>query len=947
MLYYLNYYKGKMAMSLNILFQPAISVMNKLSFKTKILASMTILFLVFLFPSRTLFTDYINKSNRYDKQLIGLKYIEAIHGFIHTVQLHRSASIEYLQGNKEIQEDLEDLESKFYHQRKEIMDFDATHLNILTSEQNFAKAIALFELMKFENFDDKTSVDKIYIEHSKIVDRLVDTIKDIANKSNFARSKDLRINYLASMLQEKLLRLYETNRQLKDTTKRQIQNGFTLKSQKLLLYSLNTDLSSFQENLKENKLLSELDNYHNLEKLATAIIYNISEQLQILDENILAKNNQNILHRELFLKKVTEGIVLQDKFYDRILYTYENTINNLKAQLKGNEWSLFLVLISILAFAFYVFIAFYQSITGNLKKLQTASELISTGQTKIKLEVDKPDEIGDALLAFNTMSEKLSKNIAFLDGYKKAIDKSSIVSKTDIYGIITYVNKMFCDVSGYSEEELLGRSHNIVRHPDMPSGVFEDMWNTIKSKKIWKGTLKNRNRDGSAYIVKATILPILDSDNNILEYVAVRHDITELEESKEEIKKQRTDFLTGLPNRQQLLVDLKSAVKPIILYINIDDFSGFNDFYGSAIGDSVLLNLANRLSELREKENFKLYKLQADQFILLFEDEYLAKKNLQEYFIDVVEKIEEDISNINLENQNRVNISVSGGVSTYYDHDNYQTLILYANIARKKAKQLHKKFLLFEPSMRKSEDYAKNIEWIKRIKEAIDDDRIVTYFQPILNNKTEKIMKYETLVRMLDRDGDPVPTWTFLEIAQKAKLYPDITKIVIDKAFKKFENLPEIEFSLNLTIDDILSKTTTSYIFDKLANYNYSNRVIFEITESEEVNDYKIINDFIKEVKKYGVKIAIDDFGSGYANFEHIINIDAEYIKIDGTLIKNIATDKNAKIITEAIISFSRKLGRKTITEYIHNKEVYKIVKDLGADYSQGFYFGMPLPDLV
>ena len=947
MLYYLNYYKGKMFMSLNTLFQPAISVMNKLSFKSKILASIAILFLVFLFPSKTLFFNYIQKSNRYDKQLIGLKYIEAIHNMINTVEIHRSASIAYLQGDKTAQDDLEDSESQFYHLRNKIMEFDETHLNILTSEQNFAKAIARFELMKFKKFDDQISIDKVYREHNKIINRLIKSIREVVVVSDFARSKDLRVNYLALMLQDKLLKLYETTRQLKDTIQRDINNSFTLKSQKLLLYSLYRDLNSFQENFKENKLLSELDTYHSLEQLMTAVIYNISELLEILDEDVLSSKEHHLLNKDLLLKKIDKGITLQEDFYRSILYTYDATIKDLKSKLKGKEWSLFLVLVSILLFVFYIIIAFYQSITGNLKKLQTASELISTGQTKIKLEVDKPDEIGDALLAFNTMSEKLTENIAFLDGYKKAIDKSSIVSKTDTYGIITYVNKMFCDVSGYSEEELLGRSHNIVRHPDTPSEIFEDMWRTIQEKKVWKGTLKNRNKDGSAYIVQATILPILDSDKNILEYVAVRHDITELEESKEEIKKQRIDFLTGLPNRQQLLVDLKSAVKPIMFYLNIDNFSGFNDFYGSTIGDLVLINLANCLSELREREEFKLYKLQADQFILLFEDEYLAKQNLKEYFRGLLKQIEEDISNINLEHQNRISISVSGGVSTYYDHDNYQNLIVYANIARKKAKESHKKFLLFDSSMRKSEDYAKNIEWIKRIKEAIDDDRITTYFQPIIDNKSEKVMKYETLVRMLDRDGDPVPTWTFLEIAQKAKLYPEVTRIVIDKAFKKFEDLPEIEFSLNLTIDDILSKTTTDYIFDKLENYQYSNRVIFEITESEEVSDYKIINDFIKEVKKYGVKIAIDDFGSGYANFEHIINIDAEYIKIDGTLIKNIDSDKNAKIITEAIIDFSRKLGRKTITEYIHNEEVYQIVKELGADYSQGFHLGMPLPELV
>ena len=200
---------------------------------------------------------------------------------------------------------------------------------------------------------------------------------------------------------------------------------------------------------------------------------------------------------------------------------------------------------------------------------------------------------------------------------------------------------------------------------------------------------------------------------------------------------------------------------------------------------------------------------------------------------------------------------------------------------------------------------------------------------------------------MLDRDGHPVPTWIFLEIAQKAKLYPQVTKIVIDKAFKTFAKLPHIEFSLNLTIDDILSKSTTDYIYEKLENYEHTNRVIFEITESEEVNDYKVINDFIKGVKRYGVKIAIDDFGSGYANFDHIINIDADFIKVDGSLIQNINKDKNARIITEAIISFSNKLGKKTITEYIHSKEIFDIVKELGADYSQGYYLGEPSPKLL
>ncbi|MBU1667261.1 EAL domain-containing protein [bacterium] len=907
--------------------------------------SISILFILLLFPSRTVFMNYVEKSNTYNKQLIGLEYIEIINKFIKTVQIHRSLSKSFLNGDKTLIEEITDIEDKFYKQKHTLMDYDAQHLKILKSNQNFAKAIALFEVIKIDKVDATIPNKKNFGTHGEIVDKLIKTILNISEATTFSASKDLRINYLADMLQEKLLRLYEFSRQLKDSSTDSLNKQYILKEQKKILFSLSTDLSTLKLNLKENKLLRELRNYHSLEEQTTSVTYKLENILNVIDENILS-NQETTFNNQTFLNKTTEAIESQETLYEMFNYTYKDTTEALKSEVNKQLWSLFMVFLSILMVALYIFIAFYQSITGNLKKLQTASEMISSGQTKIKLEVDKQDEIGNALLAFNTMSEKLNENISFLDGYKTAIDNSSIVSKTDLKGIITYVNKMFCDVSGYSRKELIGRSHNIVRHPDMPKGAFRDMWQTIQAKQIWKGVIKNRTKSGDAYIVDATVLPILDRDGEIIEYVAVRHNITELEKSKEEIKKQRTDLLTGLPNRNQLLEDLKTAIKPIVFYLNIDDFSGFNDFYGSSIGDNVLLNLAKTLNKIKKEKHFQLYKLQADQFILLFQEGFLAKNNFQIFFEELVEYIETKISEINLENQNRISISITSGAASYYAHDNYQKLILYSNIARKKAQSEHKKFLLFNHSMRKNEDYAKNIEWIKKIKEAIDEDRVVTYYQPILDNKTGKIVKYETLVRMIDRDGHPVSTQTFLEIAERAKFYPQITKIVIEKAFKTFENLPSFEFSINLTIDDILSKETRKYIYEKLAMYPNSHNVVFEITESEEVNDYKIINEFIQSIKKYGVKIAIDDFGSGYANFEHIISIDADFIKIDGSLVKNLTTDKNARIITEAIIAFSKKLGRKTITEYVHNAEVYQIVKDLGADFSQGFYLGVPSSEI-
>jgi PAS domain S-box-containing protein/diguanylate cyclase (GGDEF)-like protein len=929
-------------MTLKQLLSPALYLMNKLSFKSKIIFSIVLLSILLLFPSRTMFLNYYDKGSIYDKRLSGLEYIEIVYKIIETVQKHRTLSKIYLSGNTDVDEDIRDNEEKFYNQKASLLNYDAEHFKIIASDQDFAKAISLFKMVTLDKFDSTLPEKKIFQTHIEIIEKLIKTILTISKESTFSKSQDLKINYLADMLQSKLLYLYEYTHELKDLSYGDENKNETVRKKKLL-DKLTINLNSLKLNLKENSVLTKLDNYPLLEEKTTSVSYKLETLLTLINNNN-SNSNYNLYNNPILINKISSNIVAQEELYQMFVYTYKQVIQELRNDLENNISKLILLFLAIIFIALYIFVAFYQSITSNLKKLQTASELISSGQTKITLQVDKKDEIGDALLAFNTMSEKLDENISFLDGYKTAIDNSSIVSKTNLKGTITYVNQLFCDTSGYSKKELLGRSHNIIRHPDMKKSTFKDMWSTIKAKKVWKGIVKNLSKNGETYIVKVTVLPILNRYGKIIEYIAIRHDITELEKSKEEIKKQRTDLLTGLPNRNQLVEDLKSAINPTIFYMNIDDFSGFNEFYGTEIGDNVLINLANILREMQKKKHFQLYKFQSDQFILLFKENYFDDINFHSFCEELIEDIEKQISTLQIKNQNRVNISLSSGAANHYAHDNYQNLILYANIARKKAQEQQKKFVLFDHSMRKSENYAQNIEWINKIKEALVEDRIVTYYQPIIDNATGKIVKYETLVRMLDKEGNTVPTWTFLEIAQKAKLYPQVTKIVINKAFQAFEEFPQYEFSVNLTIDDILSKEITEFIYDKLKNYNNSHRVIFEITESEEVRDYKIINNFIENVTKYGVKIAIDDFGSGYANFEHIISINAHFIKIDGSLIKNIDTDKNARIITEAIINFSKKLGKKTIAEFIHCEEIYDIVKDLGADYSQGFHLGMPSP---
>jgi len=531
--------------------------------------------------------------------------------------------------------------------------------------------------------------------------------------------------------------------------------------------------------------------------------------------------------------------------------------------------------------------------------------------------------------------DRLDEKIQRLEQYKMVLDYNSIVSKTDVDGTITYVNDKFCEISGYSRQELIGRKHNVIKHPDNHPDMYAAMWNSITNKKIWQSTLKNRKKNGETYYVKSTIVPILNSNEQIVEYIAARTDVTELIRKDEIIQNQFIDELTGLKNRAALLYDLKTeAVKQAsLILINIDRFSDINDYFGYFAGDEILKGFSNKLLAYKKKA----YRISGDEFAILCEHE--LNDNAKEEIYRIVNGLER--SSYVVEGL-KISLFLSCGVS-YAKKDEIYKL---SHIALKENKRSNKKITIFNENPQLQHRIKENIEIISKIKYAIDKNLFLPYYQGIVDNRTKKIVKYEALIRLKTENNEILPPRIFLEHAKKAKLYTQLTMIMIDKVFDRFADSDYV-FSINFTREDIESHDVIKCLLENLERYSCGKRVIIEIVESEGIENFDEVSSFINKIKKHGCKIAIDDFGTGYSNFSYLGKLDIDFIKIDGSLILDIHKGGIKQATLESILHIAKRMNIKTIAEFVEDEKTYKLLQDMGIDFSQGYYFSKPQEELL
>ncbi len=394
------------------------------------------------------------------------------------------------------------------------------------------------------------------------------------------------------------------------------------------------------------------------------------------------------------------------------------------------------------------------------------------------------------------------------------------------------------------------------------------------------------------------------------------------------------DELTGLPNRTKLKEDLKETEEAALLLVNVDDFREINDLFGDAAGDLALAEIAKRLNALtRWTANSRLYKLHADEFAFL-----CPGSRARDFLELLARRIGREADRMIVLADSTVRVTVSVGIAVGTGN-----LFAEADIALRIAKQSRETYEFYDRGMGMPERYRENVHSLGRIRYALASDSFVPYFQPILSNATETVTKYECLARMKDGDGVALPV-DFIAISRRAKLYPAITRQIFAKAFERFRGAP-VDFSVNLSLDDILNADTHSFLLDWIDRADLGRNLIFELLETDRMEDSPEVFRFLDAVRERGCRIAIDDFGSGYSNFNFVLRVRPDFLKIDASLVRRVADDANARLVVKTIVDFAKTLGVSTVAEHVHERRVFERVRELGIDFTQGYYVGEPLPD--
>jgi diguanylate cyclase (GGDEF)-like protein/PAS domain S-box-containing protein len=583
----------------------------------------------------------------------------------------------------------------------------------------------------------------------------------------------------------------------------------------------------------------------------------------------------------------------------------------------------------------------------NVERRDHAEKALKVANEELEIRVE--DRTRELVESNRRLEESKSRITAIMENVADG------VITFDEHAIIESFNRAAEQIFGYDAAEAIGRNIAFLTSGHNVSRVEQSIWRNNTDDAQGEEVTAIR-KDGGRFPLEISVRQIT-LDNRDLSIAIVR-DITERKAMIEHLQHLADhDTLTGLFNRNYFRQELDRLVERIkrseesqsaLFYIDLDNFKTVNDTLGHAAGDNVLKDVASILRQRTRKSDL-LCRLGGDEFtVIIYNANEKQATQIAESFRKEMESYAYE------EGKQKIDVGCSIGVAMITQQSKTAEILLaHADYACHQAKKAGRNCVRVfnETDAATISSLCTDIGWSHKIKQAVENNNFVFHYQPIVNTETQQVDTYEVLIRMLDDNGQLIMPGGFLPAAERFSLAPSIDLWVIEHAIEELsirrkEN-PRLRFTVNLSSQSLSSDTLVESINMALNRFGVDPQcLMFEITETAVIEDLAAAENCIQGIKKLGCKIALDDFGSGFASFACLQQLSIDVLKLDGRFIRNLNKNHADLKVVKAMCEMGHALDLLVIAEFVENEQVFNLLQNIGVDYAQGYYLGRPVGEI-
>ncbi|HEY3369183.1 MAG TPA: EAL domain-containing protein [Symbiobacteriaceae bacterium] len=528
----------------------------------------------------------------------------------------------------------------------------------------------------------------------------------------------------------------------------------------------------------------------------------------------------------------------------------------------------------------------------------------------------------------------------------QAADNAVLIA--DAAGRVKWVNAAYTRLTGYEAHEVLGQPPRFCTSGLYPAAFFQAIQEAILAGHTWQGEITNQRKDGQVYFEQLTITPVRDEQGNVAHFVVVKQDITQRRQQQDQIAFLSThDQLTGLTNRRGLLDVLQGLVRQggggspsSLLMIGLDNFKLINDSIGHAAGDYVLVSVARFL--LAEVGQGRVVaRIGSDEFGILLQETAPGRAR------EIAEALRREFDGKRWTwDGHTFPLTVSIGLTTMEGEVSAEEAMVLVDSALRDAKTLGRNRVVARCFCDRDDAVTEAARCIAQIKDAIQTDRMVVLFQPVVDLRANEYHSHvEALVRMQLPDGRVVPPGSFIPTAERFGIMPEIDRCVIKKVLATLAEFPGWRVFVNLSGLTLSDDAIVDFIREAVqcAGVRYD-RICFEVTETAALMGIERVQRRMRELRDLGCRFALDDFGSGFSSFAYLRALPVDYVKLDGYFTCDLDTDHRQRALTKAVVDIAHILNKEVVAEQVERRIDAEILKQLGVAYGQGYLWARPGP---